>query len=362
MGDDGGPVATDAAWPDGCSPISCAERGCGTHTASCGIVVDCGPCEAARRTLELEARDLLWDASRGVLYVSVPSSQPRGNAVGAVDPLTLERTFDVIVGSEPGAMVLDEDASALYVHLEGSDSLRRVDLGRREAGLEILLEPGTFVGDMGLLPGRPESLVVSLWTGLPGAASGFSSLVVYDGATRRSDAVSFGEGNASFIEMLDASTVIGVGAGSTAFASTFTLDADGIREMSEHAIGSSVGDIALLGDLLYGETGVVIDPRSWEITRRLPASGRVAFDEASGRLYFLDIYSREERRTLVSVDLATAELRGRLELAAGAGSAWDLVVWRADGRGGVAYLEAEGNGDLRPTRLVVVETNLVVVR
>jgi hypothetical protein len=29
-----------------------------------------------------------------VLYVSVPSFEPRGNAVGAVDPLTLERNFE----------------------------------------------------------------------------------------------------------------------------------------------------------------------------------------------------------------------------------------------------------------------------
>jgi len=77
---------------------------------------------APRRTLELEARDILWDASRGVLYVSVPSSEPRGNTVGAVDPLTLERTFDVFVGSEPGAMLSTTEAPRLSARPHGRSS------------------------------------------------------------------------------------------------------------------------------------------------------------------------------------------------------------------------------------------------
>ena len=358
----------DASWPDGCTPLRCETLGCGTHTAACGIAVECGPCEATFRTLDIEARHLLWDERRELLYVSVPSSEPRGNTVSAVDPLTVDRPFDIVVGSEPGAMAMSEDGSTLYVGLEGAGALRRVDLERREANLEILHRADTFVGDLATIPGQPDSVVVSLRGGRPDGSMSFDSLWVFDGAVARRDVVEFGHGEAFWVEVLDASTALGISEDTSGLGgvSTFAVDEEGLREVaSARVMSMGLGDVEVSAGLVYSPMGQLVDPASWTVLHRFGASGAVAVDDAHARVYFLGRGPGSWLRDLVAFDLATREERGRVQIGVDVmsvtppGAAIDLIVWRAAGHHGIAYLEGAA-ADLRPTRLVIVETNLVL--
>src|SRR5205807_10663315 len=72
----------------------------------------------------------------------------------------------IVVGSEPGKLALSDDGRSLYVALDGSAAVRRIDLGTQTAGLQFPLgtdpENGPlFVEDMAALPGAPEAIAVA---------------------------------------------------------------------------------------------------------------------------------------------------------------------------------------------------------
>ena len=72
---------------------------------------------------------IVYDATRNVYYASVPGSViGSGNSIARIDPATGEVTHSAPVGSEPNALAIAADASALYVGLDGSGEVVRLAL------------------------------------------------------------------------------------------------------------------------------------------------------------------------------------------------------------------------------------------
>lgn len=155
--------------PD-CQPLSCAsfDRACGMVSDGCEHLLDCGPCsEPTVRQLDTPLNDLEWDASRGVLYGSVPSTGgPMANSVVTIDPRSATVVHSVFVGSQPNPLALSANGNLLYVGLDGSGTVRAIDLQTGAVGAPF------FVGDAGLggeslramdlavLPDRPSAVAV----------------------------------------------------------------------------------------------------------------------------------------------------------------------------------------------------------
>jgi hypothetical protein len=72
---------------------------------------------------------IVYDATRNVYYASVPGSViGSGNSIARIDPATGQVTHSAPIGSEPNALALSADASALYVGLDGSGEVVRLSL------------------------------------------------------------------------------------------------------------------------------------------------------------------------------------------------------------------------------------------
>ena len=70
---------------------------------------------------------LVFDATRGVYYASVPGSVVgQGNRIATIDATSGSIGYSAVVGSEPGPLALSADGSTLYVGLRGSGELLRL--------------------------------------------------------------------------------------------------------------------------------------------------------------------------------------------------------------------------------------------
>jgi len=72
---------------------------------------------------------LVYDGGRNVYYASVPGSViGAGNSIATIDPATGAVAHSGPIGSEPNALAIAPDGSALYVGLDGSGELLRLAL------------------------------------------------------------------------------------------------------------------------------------------------------------------------------------------------------------------------------------------
>lgn len=79
--------------------------------------------------LDLPANNLVWDPFAQVIYASLPSTYGvNGNSIAVINPTTGAVTGYHYAGSEPDALALDSTSKYLYVGLDGSNSVQRLDL------------------------------------------------------------------------------------------------------------------------------------------------------------------------------------------------------------------------------------------
>lgn len=109
------------------------------------------------RKVTLTHNALVYDATRGVYYASVPGSVAlQGNRIATIDATSGAISYSAAVGSEPAALALATDGSALYVGLDGSGEVLRLSLpGMAEQARVRLPAPAPF-GQL-----RAESITVS---------------------------------------------------------------------------------------------------------------------------------------------------------------------------------------------------------
>lgn len=138
-----------------------------TSNADVTVVVDPGP---GPRPILSGVKDILFCPATSRLYASLPGSAgSSGNSIAIIDPTTGANDGFIAVGSDPGTMALSEDGETLYVALDGTSGIQRVNLRTREAGLKFGVgfdQSGgrKFVRDLAVLPGLPDTVVVSTGT------------------------------------------------------------------------------------------------------------------------------------------------------------------------------------------------------
>jgi len=146
------------------------------------------PCgDICGATLAIDARHLVYDASRDRVYVSVQGGAARyPNTITEIDPKTAQVASTIPVGSDPNVLALSSDSSTLWVGMDGSFSMRGVSLASSPPVAGPLrrlpdspTQAGVFVRAMISLPDSPNTVVAS-------AAVAFgSSLAVYDDGVPR---------------------------------------------------------------------------------------------------------------------------------------------------------------------------------
>jgi hypothetical protein len=140
-------------------------------------------------SLAMSVQGMVWDASRGRLYAALPGTSTNGNSVVAIDPLTGATTPPVSVGNDPNLLALSNDASHLWVSLDGAHAIQRVTLPDLAPDARIEIPPHSIYGPQIALamqpaPEDPDTLAVIIGNNqlsLPTTGG----VAIFDGAVQR---------------------------------------------------------------------------------------------------------------------------------------------------------------------------------
>jgi hypothetical protein len=101
------------------------------------------------KDIALAHEALVFDPSRAVYYASVPGPVVgSGNTIARIDAATGAVTYSRVVGSEPGALALARDGSALYVGADGSGEVVKLGLPGFEERWRARLPALQFTGQL----------------------------------------------------------------------------------------------------------------------------------------------------------------------------------------------------------------------
>jgi uncharacterized protein (TIGR03437 family) len=219
-------------------------------------------------TIGIPASGMVYDSTRGVLWASVPGSQPKlGNSVVSIDPATGKAGTPIFVGSEPGKVVISDDGQYLYVALKGTAAVRRVDLVAQTADLQFPVGSDGFFGavyvdDMAVMPGQSHTVAISrMYSGVSPRHAGVG---IYDDGVIRKNLTQVHTGSDRIEFSSSPTTIYGFNNETTEFGfRILTVDANGVKETKSYG-GSPIGgfgaDIRYIGGRIYGTSGAVLNP------------------------------------------------------------------------------------------------------
>ena len=231
-------------------------------------------------SLAIEARHLIYDASRDRVYVSIQGGAARyPHTITAIDPQTAQVTASIPVGSDPNVLALSDDSSTLWVGIDGAFSMRKVTL----AGATPM------VGPLRMLPASASSAAVYARTlmALPDSQNTIaaaatvtlgSALAVYDDGVARPTGLT----SPSSLARGPGETFFGA-TGST--LSVFTVTATGLTQTAfSNLIGADAasGMFHAQGRLYAGSDVIdVSNPSAPTHVGSLPFGGYIAAHSAN---------------------------------------------------------------------------------
>ena len=132
------------------------------------------------------AQDIVWDATHGKLYVSIPSTDTAApNTIIPINPATGTAGTPVAAGNKPYLLSISSDSSYLWVGLDGDSVVQRFLLPGLTKDISIQLPMDSF-GDpeqaVSLEAARVNPHTVALVAGPFGTGNG---IYVYDDAIQR---------------------------------------------------------------------------------------------------------------------------------------------------------------------------------
>jgi hypothetical protein len=247
------------------------------------------------------------------------------NSIVPIDPETGTLGMPVPVGSEPYRMALSDDATTLWVGLNGAGAIRRVALPALVPGPLTSLgdDPrGLVAGDLAVQPGTTDVVAVALYPYGPYGRG--ERVAVFDSEGRRPSAVS---GWTDRIEFSNVGALFAVSRHlSPESFYELRVGDDGVALVDEQNGTVVDGDMRFLAGRLYASGGRVLDPSgpSFYGTNSGPDVGvDVAVDAEAGLVYYLgeDAISVHDLERFVQ--LASLALPGL------AGPPGSLVLWRS---------------------------------
>lgn len=243
----------------------------------------------------------------GLFYLSVPSAAgtPYGNSIVSVDPLTGALGTPIPVGSEPNRMAITSDGRYLWVALDSTVAVRKVDLLTGVAGLQFPIAPGSggnVVSALAAIPGSTDSVVVSTYyTGYTSPTG--TSMKIYDAGVARPKAISFATYAPFPYALIVDSTkneIYGPGeVDDPSVYNTYTYDATGITLKASTPdslpqLANLNDDIQIVDGKLYTSIGRVVDAETaapvgtFYSSGTTPAVGSITVDTALNKAFILE--------------------------------------------------------------------------
>ena len=269
--------------------------------------------------LSITANDIVYNATDGLIYASVPGTAPAsGNSVVGIDPTTGNVTRQIWVGSNPNKLALSSDGTQLFVGLDGSAGVAQVNLTQGKVVNQFSLGGGEGVYDPPLtalylagVPGSPNSVVVATAGGLGDSGTG---ITIYDSGIPRSTGWSSEEGPMSFgssgstLYVVSGSTLEQLTVGSTGITaatalSNLTQTASWVQYDNGNLYLSS-------GQVVSASTGTLLG--TFFSSTTTPATGPIVSDSSLGRAFVATSSYIANSDTVMAFDESTYNLLGSI--------------------------------------------------
>jgi len=310
--------------------------------------------------LALTTEDMVWDATRGRFYASVPASAagPYAGKIVAINPQTLQITGSVDVFQNPGKLALTSGAEILYAELRSNGTIARINPATLTMLSTFPLGTGSplATADLATIAGQPQLLVVSRKS---------KGVAVYDNGVMRPTVTP----DNIVVDVLepsaDPTVFFGLQAVSASPFHRLKIDAAGVTTLATqyNLFKGTPTEMRTAGDKVFADNGSVVDGAAMSYLGSFGTSGPVCPDPARKRIYFLQ---RPAGQPAVDVrlesydpDSFTALRSLTLPATAAGGALAPLLRW---GDHGLAYREA-GSIQFVNTAAIVpdaTEANLAV--
>jgi hypothetical protein len=219
---------------------------------------------AQHRAVGVPVNDVVYDPIRDVLYASIPSTAgaPYGNSIATIDPATGNVLDSIFVGSEPNALAISDDASRVYVSVDGVRSVRWWQPADDQLGAlrPLVSQFGSpaVAYDLAVPPGRPNVVVVSV-DEVASTANGDLEVFTDTGSMRAVGTFD----DANFIGFINATTMLSFDDSNTGFRGK-VWQLDDLTLTSVHSKGPVVNNFdveAEMGSdgLMYFTDGTVLE-------------------------------------------------------------------------------------------------------
>jgi len=286
--------------------------------------------------ISLSANAIIYDSVRQKIYATVPSTAgAMGNSITTIDPLTPQIGSSVFIGSEPGPLSISDDASVLYVGLDGAASIRLFDVTSQTPGLEFTLGSDSTFGpfyaeDIETQPNSSSVVAVSLKN--LGVSPRHAGVAIFENGIVRSTMTARHTGSNVIEFSSSESTLYGYNNETTEFGiRTMSVDTSGVTtdNVARNLISGFGIDFEFDNGRLYASNGTTVDASSLIIAGTFPASGLVESDSSVSRVFFLT--GTGTNRTLEVYDLNTFLLQGSLAITGVNGNPKNLIRWGGNG-------------------------------
>ena len=306
--------------------------------------------------VEIPANDLVYDSSRQLIYLSVPSIAgiPQGNTITAIDPASGTIVATRYAGSEPNVLALSDDGQYLYAGIDGAASVQRFKLPGLTPDISFPLGSDSFFGpfvamDVQVAPGAAHTTAVS--RGNPDVSAEFHNLVIYDdGALRGSATNAF----ASLYDSLqwgnDGNTLYAANYESSGFDFyALSVNAQGAQQVQDYPNAFDRYDARIHYDapsgLIYSDDGHVLRAASGQRVGTYQDAGPMVPDPAANRAYFAE--QNDTGYSIDAFDLAHFTAKPGVSFTGGSEFPRRLIRWGSVGlamntSGGPVYLVSPG--------------------
>ena len=306
--------------------------------------------------VSLDVNRFSFDPYTRQLYATVPSTatQVAGNSLVAIDPVSGSLGAPINIGSEPNRLSESSDGHYIYIGLDGSLSLTRVDLTSMTQGpVYPLTIPSMFQGnppiqfaarDLAVVPGNDNLLAIDA-----GSFNG-NGLLDISGTTGTMRSHLTGPYTGSNLVFANSTTLYTYDSDTSgAEFNRWTVTSTGLTLNNNtgytlNGIGGFSGSFKLANGIVYGVGGGVADPTTTPPTQlgqfsvnsaqgmaQSIAGSGVAPDPALGRVFIQgETLAGSANPVLLTYDSNRYVLLG-MEQITGAAQGEDLLRWGRDG-------------------------------
>jgi hypothetical protein len=275
------------------------------------------------RTLPIKVADLAWDSSRNRIYASVPQSStgPYANELIAVDAATLQVTARVPTGGDPGHLAMTNGGEALYVVLNGTRSIARIDLNSMSVVSTFAV--GSFspteplaASDICTVAGQPNLLIVSQRRN--GVSPSFYGVAAYENGVMRPQRAVGPTYSARIEGSADPNLFFGLDETSDHALCQLRLDANGVSEIAakKRIFTDYNSEIQSDGNRVVSASGFQADGANLVGLGKYPGidPGAVRPELSANRIYFIEATNPNwsTSNKITSVDPSTLAVIRRL--------------------------------------------------